>query len=233
MRRALGVGAIIAGLAAFALNVAGLILPIPEHPKARQTSVPRSNLMPSYHATMEALDHVDPHPPDQRLAKVNKIIAARIVHYWPDPDETDVDVMYSPFENWYFAAAQRVEAWLAKFGFAQIDIARAGRRDFRSILAKGVGLCGMKALALADFFREQGQAVKILALGGHVVAYASVDGRNYILDPDYNVFIADVPSPPKRSMSKISAAYAKAGIQAPSFTRSKEYMPVINEIAGH
>jgi hypothetical protein len=119
--------------------------------------------------------------------------------------------MHSWIENWYMALLQRGEAWLARRGLAKIDIARVGRRDFRDILAKGVGICGMSALALADYLGEQGQPVKLLLLGGHVVAYASVDGRNYIMDPTYAVIIPNVPVPPERSMSKILAAYSKAG----------------------
>lgn len=213
LRRVLGTSAVAAGLAVFALNIAGLLLPIAEHPKARATSVHKTDLVrPPYHAALNALHQIDRGlPAEQRLAKANEIVAARVVHYWPEPQETDVHVMYSPLENWYLAAIQRIEAGLAKYGLAEVDFARRGRRDYRSILAKGVGLCGMKALALADFFREQGQELRILALGGHVVAYASVDGRNYILDPDHNVFIADVPAPPARSMEKFRAAYVDAG----------------------
>jgi hypothetical protein len=106
---------------------------------------------------------------------------------------------------------QRAEAWLANKGLTEIDIARDGRRDFRQILAKGVGLCGMAAIALTDYLREKDTTAKILALGGHVVVYASVRGRNYLLDPDYGVTIADVPAPPERSLSQIVAAYRAAG----------------------
>ena len=210
---ALGMGALLIGLVALALNVTGLVFTVAEHPKAQKTATHKTNLVrPSYQAALDALNRIDPHlSTDQKLARANQIIAARVVHYWPEPDETDPQVMYSPFENWYLAAIQRTEAILASFGIVSVDIARVGRRDYRSILAKGVGLCGMKALALADFFREKGRELRILALGGHVVAYASVDGRNYILDPDHNVLIADVPAPPQRSMVKIRAAYLGAG----------------------
>ena len=47
--------------------------------------------------------------------------------------------MHSFLENWYFATLQRIESWLAKMGVAEIEVARFNRRDFRKILAKGVG----------------------------------------------------------------------------------------------
>jgi hypothetical protein len=103
------------------------------------------------------------------------------------------------------------EASLASLGLAKIDIARVGRRDLHSILAKGVGLCGMASFALVDYLQRKDMPAKILALGGHVVAYASVGGRNYILDPDYGVVITADPAPPERSLPKILAAYREAG----------------------
>ena len=220
-RRWLGIGALTAGVILMALNLAGLIIPIPEHPESRRTLLHKTKLVrPSYEATLQALSRIDSHLPiDQRFTAVNEIIASRVVHYWPGRNETDPNVMYSFFENWYLAAIQRIEAWLAKAGLAKIDIARVGRRDFRGILAKGVGLCGMTALAVVDYFREHDQPLKILALGGHEVAYASVDGRNYILDPDYNVFIPDVPAPPARSMSKLIEAYSNAGYSHHSLSK--------------
>jgi hypothetical protein len=198
------------------LNLSGLILPISEHPIAQRTRIHKTQLVhPSYDASREDLKRVDwSLPTDQRLATVNRIIAARIVHYWPDRDQTDSFVMHSFLENWFMALIQRTEAWLSELGLAKIDIARSGRRDFRAILAKGVGLCGTSALALVDYLGEQGQPAKILALGGHVVAYTTIEGRNYIIDPDYGVLIPDVPPPPDLSMSKILAAYSEAGYPA-------------------
>lgn len=78
-------------------------------------------------------------------------------------------------------------------------------------MAKGVGLCGMAALAVVDYLNAQGHTAKLLPLGNHVVAYASADGRHFILDPDKAVFIADVPEPPERSIPKIVEAYSEAG----------------------
>ena len=119
--------------------------------------------------------------------------------------------MYSFLENWYLAVLQRGEAWLAKRGLAKADIVTVGRRDFRGILAKGIGICDTAAIALVDYLQERGIPAGILALGGHVVAFASAGGRNYIIDPDFGVVVRDVPSPPVRSMDKITAAYRETG----------------------
>ncbi len=207
-----GATLIAVGLFLSTLNVAGLVTAIPEHPIADVKTHKHGLKHLSYADALEALSRIDPGlPANERLARVNEIIAARVVHYWPNPGQTDRRVMHSPLENWYMALVQRAEAWLAKSGLAKIDLARVGRRDHRDILAKGVGLCGMAALAVVDHLNEQGADAKILALGGHVVGYVSLEGRNFILDPDKAVLISDVETPPKRSVPQILAAYANAG----------------------
>jgi hypothetical protein len=212
VRCILGLGALAGGLALLVLNVAGLILPIPEHPRAQHTKHKKDLVRPSYEDTLQALSRIDRNLPNEhRLALVNRIIAARVVNYWPKPDEVDVNTMHSFLEGWYMALLQRGEAWLAAKGVVKVDLARVGRRDFREILAKGVGICGMSALAVVDYLGEQGQSAKMLALGRHVVAFASANGRNYIMDPTFAVFIPDVPAPPDKSMSKIISAYSEAG----------------------
>lgn len=225
VRYILGLGALAGGLAILVLNIAGLILPIPEHPRAQHTQIHKKGLLrPSYEDTLQALSRIDRNlPAEHQLALVNRIIAARVVNYWPQPDQVDVDIMHSFLEDWYMALLQRGEAWLAAEGVAKIDLARVGRRDFRGILAKGVGLCGMSALAVVDYLGEQGQPAKMLALGGHVVAFASVNGRNYIMDPTFAVFIPDVPAPPARSLSKILAAYSDAGYSGKLASLEKLY----------
>ena len=212
MRGWVGTGALALGVALITVNFAGFFVPITEHPVAARVHVHKNLSRPSYPAALQALSRIDTRlPAEQFIAMANQIVAARIVHHWPEPNEADPDTMHSFLENWYLAALQRAEAWLAKKGLAKVSIARGGRRDFRTILAKGVGLCDTTAIALVDFLQEKGIRAQILALGGHVVAYASVGDRNYIIDPDYAIIIQDVPAPPERSIAKILAAYRETG----------------------
>lgn len=207
--------AIALGLALMIVNIAGLFVPISEHPAAARKPVHKTNLSRlSYPETLEALNRLDKNQPvEEVISEANRIIAARIVHYWPNPGKTDSRTMHSFLENWFLAGLQRGEAWLASIGLAEVKIARTGRRDFHPILAKGVGLCGMAAMALVHALREKDIPAKILVLAGHIVVYASVDGRNFILDPDHAVIIRDVPAPPAQSLSKIVSAYQEAGYE--------------------
>ena len=211
--KSLGYAAIAAGLLLNGLNVAGLLRPISEHSFGQGLATHKTNLdRPSYEASLDALSQIDQSlPVEEQFSAVNRIMASRIVHYWPKSHQIDTEVMHSPFENWVMATAQRARAAARKP--AKAEIARIGRRDHKRIMAKGVGLCGMAALAVVDYLNAQGHTAKLLPLGNHVVAYASVDGRHFILDPDKAVFIADVPEPPERSIPKIVQAYSEAGYQ--------------------
>jgi hypothetical protein len=209
--RVVAIAAIILGLLLMTLNIGGVFVPITEHPTASQTRLHKVNLVrPSFQKSLAALNRLG-NSPEQLIAEANQIVAARIVNYWPEPGESDTHTMHSFLENWVLALVQRGEAWLTDLGLRKTDIARVGRRDFRQILAKGVGLCGMAAIALVDYLQEKGTPAKILVLQHHVVAYVSLPSRNYILDPDHGVVIANVPAPPELSIPKIVAAYQKAG----------------------
>ena len=67
----------------------GLFAPITEHAATSQKH--KVNLVrPSYEVSLEALEHLDKSlPPEQLIAEANRIIAAGVVHYWPDPGERD------------------------------------------------------------------------------------------------------------------------------------------------
>jgi hypothetical protein len=57
-------------------------------------------------------------------------------------------------------------------------------------LRRGYGFCSQRALIVAAMLERQQMPGKIVGLSGHVVAMTTLpDGREYILDPDYNVVI--------------------------------------------
>jgi hypothetical protein len=63
VRRALGLGALAGVILLMTLNVAGLHLPISEHPIAQHTHVHKASLgRPSYEAALQALSRIDPTP---------------------------------------------------------------------------------------------------------------------------------------------------------------------------
>jgi len=58
--------------------------------------------------------------------------------------------------------------------------------SYRRALRRGTGRCGQQALALVSYLSEHGVETGFIALGGHAVATAKVDGsRWYVLDADY------------------------------------------------
>jgi hypothetical protein len=85
---------------------------------------------------LHALDRIDPNISTQeRLEAVNRIVAARIVHYWPRTG------------TWRWCRGPRPGS--PRMILQRSTFPGLGRRDYREILAKGVGLCGMAALAVA------------------------------------------------------------------------------------
>jgi hypothetical protein len=88
MRRRVASTAITFGSILLILNIVGLFAPITEHAAASQKH--KVNLFrPSYEVSLEALGLDKSLPPEQLIAEANRIIAARVVHYWPDPGESD------------------------------------------------------------------------------------------------------------------------------------------------
>jgi hypothetical protein len=57
-------------------------------------------------------------------------------------------------------------------------------------LRRGYGYCSQRALIVASMLERQQIPGRMVGLSGHVVAMTTLpDGREYILDPDYNVVI--------------------------------------------
>ena len=205
--------AVAVALVLLALNLAGVMCGTPEHPIAAVQSKHKNGIDSlTYQRSLDALASIeDQYPAGDRLSKITSVFAARLRYYWPAADKTDVDAMFAWHENWYLAARQRLEAALARQGMANVDIARLERRDYRSILQKGVGLCSQESLAIADYLAEQGRPAFIVALGGHVVALTTLAQQNYVLDPAYNVTFA-VPATKPSTWAEIArGAYTGAG----------------------
>ena len=135
-----------------AISAAGTVRGTIEHPLASTTELHKNGISgATYEATLSELASIDAslNGPD-RLAKITTAFAKRIRHYWPAPNTVNADVMYDWLENWVIAGRQRLEVAASKRGYASIDIARMERRDWHSILQKGVGLCSQAALGVAD-----------------------------------------------------------------------------------
>lgn len=177
------------GVSLLVLDVAGLLVTPARHPKAAQPRVHRVGLtLTDASETERRLEQsLTIHDPEERLKALTAAMAAGIVHHWPQRGRPDADVLFGFAENWIIAGQQRLELWLN--GPADLNLALLERRDYRRILAKGVGFCSQVSMALADYLDRNGIAADIVGLQGHVAAAVELEGRSYILDSDYNVVL--------------------------------------------
>ncbi len=56
---------------------------------------------------------------------------------------------------------------------------------YRRAIERGTGRCGQQAMALVSYLSQRGLNTGFVALGGHAIAMAEVNGSWYLLDPDY------------------------------------------------
>jgi hypothetical protein len=206
----------ISGIGLTLLNVWGLVAGPAEHPRVIAGEIHKNGLSGvSYHESLARLAAVGTAPLERRLAEITEVFARRLRHYWPAANEVDAQVFHGLHENWWLALRQHVEALLVRAGWADVDLARIERRDYRASLGKGVGYCSQASLALADYLDEIGLPALIVPLGGHVVAATSVGERMFALDADYNAAFEVKGSRPSEWAASAELAYARAGYPPP------------------
>lgn len=208
-------------LVLLALAITGVVRGTPEHPLATAPAKHKNGIVSlSYEESLAALATIEEKlPAAERLSKITSVFASRVRHYWPAPGTTDERVMHDWQENWYLAARQRFEAAYLPGRSGEAGITRIERREYYGILQKGVGLCSQVSLGVASYLAEHGLPGRIVPLGGHVVASTSIDGRNYILDADYNVTFEVPDSKPPAWEAAARSAYARAGYTGRRFEK--------------
>ncbi len=212
-RAVLGGLALAGAVGLAALNVAGLVADPAPYAGVRDVAKRQDDLTAiSFDEALDRLDRIDERlPVAERLKRITDIFAQRFVYYWPKAGTADPKTMHSFSENWFLALRQRIEAGLAARGLAKINLSRMERRQWRSALAKGVGICSQMSLAVGDYLETKGLPGKLLPLGGHVVAHTTIDGQDYVLDADYNVTFAVPQSAPATWGDLVNRAYGEAG----------------------
>lgn len=89
--------------------------------------------------------------------------------------------------RWHVPARENVFLWLA--GYVSPRVRKYAFCSHERAIRRGVGLCGQQARALVSALRDGGVEAKPVALEGHVIVEAIVDGEPWILDSDFNVVI--------------------------------------------
>ncbi len=148
------------------------------------------------------------------VARLTELFSAGVMHYWPAPDDWDTEILTDFRENWVTAAIERIELIMLKNGLKAVpDYVRRERLDYDHIIAKGVGICSQVALAVTDFVQKRGAEAYTWGLDGHVVSVVGPleDGRTYIVDSDYAVYLPLSVEEIVQQPSLIKPAYLAAG----------------------
>ena len=148
------------------------------------------------------------------VKKLTELFAAGVMHYWPNPDALDREILTDFRENWVLAAIERLELYRLELGQnIRPDYVLRERLNYENIVAKGVGICSQVALGVADFVRKHGVPAYVWGLDGHVVAVIGPleDSQTYIVDSDYGVYVPLRPSEIEGDPSLITPSYLSAG----------------------
>jgi len=203
------------GLMLLALNVASFFY-LPERHSATSGETPTKAgialLEPD--VVLDNLLQISKLEDEQDIKLLTNLFASGVMHYWPDENSWDDEVLTDFRENWVTALIERIELELLERGVMQKpDYVRRERLDYRNIVAKGVGICSQVSLGVTDFARKLGINAYTWSLSGHVVSVIGplADGQVYVVDGDYAVYLPLTPEEIVKQPDLIKSAYLKAG----------------------
>lgn len=156
------------------------------------------------------LERLDP-TRDEGLREANRLVAAAMAHYWPDPNTSDPGIEAAPWEDlrlWCQLQWARIVDGPAS---ERAHLSRRERGEWRTAVKVGVGYCSQQSLALADFLRERGVDARAMGLDGHVVVVIERDGGEWIADPDYGVVLPMSLAEAGADRDRVAAMYQSAG----------------------
>ena len=169
--------AVVLGVCLLGLNVYGLFrvdMPEIERPIDRE---PWSSEQAIQH--MAALRLED--PIERKVEVINQAVSRAMIHKSPS------DVPLS--ENYVLHVLQYVD-WLAvAAGYDGLIFSPYEYLDPQTGLRRGFGLCSQAARVAAGYAQKYGLQSFLLTLNGHVVAMVRQGGREYIMDPDYELVL--------------------------------------------
>lgn len=213
MRKRLSLGAFCLAVALLVTNAVGLFVAPARHPLALEGATHKQGLpLISAQEATANLAALEPAQTKEYLQQATAVVASGIRHYWPEQGEYDADAALQFHENWAAALLGWMERGLVAAGaIGEYRFARLERLGYQQILSKGVGYCSQASLALASYLTSVGVDARLVGLDGHVVVAARAGGREYLLDPDYNVVIEGPLEAVEAAPSSVADVYLAAG----------------------
>lgn len=157
-----------------------------------------------YPAAKKALKSIDSSlPVEEQLAKLNNVVANTLLH---------ADSAPTPMtENWVLYALQWFDPVFERMGFAPQLFGQYEFLNPDTALQCGSGLCSQAALAVSGYAHRMGFESHVVGLNGHVVALVRHQGKEYILDPDYHVFLPFGLKTAEQDTARVVGEYMNVG----------------------
>lgn len=205
----------ILGFCLFGLNLAGLDHAPSRHPSTVEATAQKAGI--PLKAADEVIHQLEGNlliESEQDVNQLMKVFSSGVMHYWPEPGETDAEILYDWRENWFLALTGRLEILMFDVGLMSAPkISRLERFDYRDIIAKGVGFCSQVSLAVTDYLQGKGVPSYVWGLDGHVVSVVGPlsDALEYVIDADYGVYLPYSRAEIEQSPELIRNIYLDAG----------------------
>ena len=203
------------GVCLLTLNFVSFIYLPDRHSKTLDTSRTKAGiaLQPAEQVLAELAELSDVRD-EGDIKRLTKLFSAGVMHYWPVDGNWDREILTDFREDWVTAAIERIELFRLESGQnIRTDYVRRERLDYENIVSKGVGICSQVALGVADFVQKNGEEAYVWGLDGHVVAVVGPlsDGKTYIVDGDYGVYLPLTPEEIENDPSLIASSYLAGG----------------------
>ncbi|MCL1915391.1 MAG: hypothetical protein FWG17_01560 [Desulfovibrionaceae bacterium] len=148
--------------------------------------------------------------PYDYASRMNSLIFFSMHHYFTiGMDFDDIHKKAVPFlYNWALWA--RAFGSYALGGNYSIEFASA-----ESALARGYGYCSQQAQALENLLNRNGINAKATNINGHVITRVTLDGKEIIFDPDFNIIMPFSLEHAAAHPALVTQAYSNSPVSSP------------------
>jgi hypothetical protein len=171
-----------AGVLLLSLNVVGLFKSLRNPELYTEPGTRRVNdVVLSYPEFLEHLKRRSGEEDKEFAIRINQTVKDGFLHYWEDDAIHKYNLTVPVWNNYLLTLASVVKPKkYRKYEFG----------NYRRNLERGTGLCSTHCTVVKGVLNENGIEAELFDLGGHVVITAKVgDQADFILDPDYGIYI--------------------------------------------
>lgn len=168
------------GIILMVINMIGLIIPLRNPGIYSYYGDDRKDANYTYQETMAQIDRIPDEGDEEYVRRLTELISNSISPYWYDEGLNTYHLRIPIWENYILWAYYYIEP--ERYSHYEFT-------DYRKAIERGIGLCSQYAIVASQIMELNGIESSVLALNGHVLTMALIDGEWHIVDPEYNVVI--------------------------------------------